>query len=269
MARRRKASDAPACASVHVIQSIPTGRTVDRNVLMPGYRVRHDGWTAERTQRFLDTLAHTGCVRDAARVAGISNTAGYRLKRRFPKFAAAWDEALARAQQGLIAVAYKRAVEGRETVIIRKGEEHERRIEPSDAMLGLLIKRGDMDASRPPPAPAIPPEDVLTRAEWEDNWTFNPWTPGKYQRPDPAGAGARLEAKYRLMKERLYAQPCCESCGQPLIPSVKSASIAELVALGHLSDEETTATHIEAEEGEETAMLYRALAGLPFRPGEV
>ena len=54
-----------------------------------------------------------------------------------------------------------------------------------------------------------------------------------------------------------------------MIPSVKEASIAELVALGHLSDEETTAAHIEAHEGKETAMLYRARAGLPFRPGEI
>jgi len=56
---------------------------------MPGLRVRHDGWTDERTSRFFDALAYTGCVRDAARVAGVSNAAAYRMKRRFPLFAAA------------------------------------------------------------------------------------------------------------------------------------------------------------------------------------
>jgi hypothetical protein len=65
-------------------QRIPSGPRVNRNRLMPGLRVRHDGWTEERTQRFFDALGHTGCVRDAARVAGVSNAAAYRMKRRFP-----------------------------------------------------------------------------------------------------------------------------------------------------------------------------------------
>ena len=34
------------------------------------HRKRHDGWSAARVARFLETLAETGCVRDAARVAG-------------------------------------------------------------------------------------------------------------------------------------------------------------------------------------------------------
>lgn len=49
---------------------IPIGPPISLNKLLPGLRVRHDGWTEARTQRFLDTLAHTGCVTDAARVAG-------------------------------------------------------------------------------------------------------------------------------------------------------------------------------------------------------
>lgn len=71
------------------------------------------------------------------------------MKRRFPLFAAAWDEGLSRAGQGLMAIAYKRAVEGRETVIIRNGEEYERRFMPSDSILGLLLERGDMNGGGP------------------------------------------------------------------------------------------------------------------------
>ena len=41
-----------------------------------------------------------------------------------------------------MAVAYKRAVEGKETIIVRRGQEVERRITPSDAILGVLLKRG-------------------------------------------------------------------------------------------------------------------------------
>ena len=140
MARRRKASD--ALAPANLAQAIPSGAKVDIAVLFPGLRPRHDGWTQARTQRFLDTLAYTGCVEDAARVAGMSDVGARRMKRKYPLFEKAWEDALARAQLGLVAIAYSRAVEGRETVIYRQGEEYERRIAPSDSMLGLLIKHG-------------------------------------------------------------------------------------------------------------------------------
>ena len=142
MVRKTSTSDSALPAQVGASPRVPSGTPVSCNRLMPGLRVRHDGWTDERTQRFFDALAHTGCVRDAARVAGFSNTAAYRMKRRFPLFSDAWDRALARAGEGLMAVAYKRAVEGKETIIIRRGQEVERRITPSDAILGVLLKRG-------------------------------------------------------------------------------------------------------------------------------
>jgi hypothetical protein len=149
MARRRKPEDDAAAASANPPQTIPAGPIkADFAQMMPGCRKRHDGWSQHRVQRFLDVLAHTGCVEDACRCAGMSDVAPYRAKKKYPLFAAAWEEALVRSRQGLIAIAYQRAVEGRETVIIRKGEEYERKIEPSDAMLGLLIKRGDMSGGK-------------------------------------------------------------------------------------------------------------------------
>lgn len=180
MARRMKPADAAARASA-ASPVIPVGRAVDLALLMPGYRLRHDGWTVQRTQRFLDTLAHTGCVRDACRVAGVSNAAGYRLRQRYPAFAAAWAEALSRSRIGLEAVAYRRAVEGRETVIIRKGEEVERRISPSDSMLALLIKRGDLAEQRAHEVAACLAEgkvlyhahEVVNYEEWVKGWRFD------------------------------------------------------------------------------------------------
>src|SRR3546814_10849669 len=65
-------------------------------------------------------------------------------RRRFAEFDRACSTALARARRGLQAVAYERAVVGREMVIIRGGKEVERRIMPSDSMLGLLLKRGEL-----------------------------------------------------------------------------------------------------------------------------
>ncbi len=70
----RKNSNNPASAALNAPQHIPAGKTVRLNALMPGLRVRQDGWTQERTQRVFDTLGHTGCMTDAARVAGLSVT---------------------------------------------------------------------------------------------------------------------------------------------------------------------------------------------------
>lgn len=226
MTRRRKPEDDLAAASANPPQHIPSGPRVDFAKLMPGYPRRHDGWNQQRLQRFLDTLAYTGCVEDAGRVAGMSRVAARRAKRRFPLFAAAWDDALERSRQGLIAIAYQRAVEGRETIIIRKGEEYQRKIEPSDSMLGLLIKRGDMSGGRL----AAPSEDVLTFEEWKDHWSFTA-EGKKIKREDPEKVRARLSAKFDLMHQRMAedadAKGACMRCHGPLPPGSTNAMLAK------------------------------------------
>lgn len=207
---------------------IPAGQPIDHNKLLPGLRIRHDGWTEARTQRFLDTLAHTGCVTDAARVAGMSDVGARRLYKRYPAFAAAWDDALARAQKGLVAIAYQRAVEGKETVIYRRGEEYERRISPSDAMLGLLVKRGDLtnDGAR-----AVKPENVITPEEYRAGWYFD--GNAKKQKGEPKDAIAhRVEAKIRDMRMRVLQQELdkdeCRVCGGSLPDAHRAKVLAEL-----------------------------------------
>ncbi|MBK6706832.1 MAG: hypothetical protein IPG54_04825 [Sphingomonadales bacterium] len=224
MARRRKPEDDLAAASANPPQHIPAGPKVEFARLMPGYKNRHDGWNQQRLQRFLDTLGHTGCVKDAARVAGMSAVAARRAQRRYPLFAAAWEDALDRSRQGLIAIAYQRAVEGRETVIIRKGEEYERKIEPSDSMLGLLIKRGDMSGAKL----AEKSDEVLTYDEWKQGWTFKQYG-GKWKPPPAKEVQARLEAKFALMRKRMFADAdakgVCIRCDAPLRPGVTNAML--------------------------------------------
>jgi hypothetical protein len=241
MARKRKAADALAAASANPPQDIPVGSRLDIAVLFPGLRPRHDGWTQARTQRFLDTLAYTGCVEDAARVAGMSDVGARRMKRKYPAFEAAWEDALERAQTGLIAIAYRRAVEGRETVIIRKGEEYERRIAPSDAMLSLLVKRGDMAGGG-----ALPPalrdlaelsrEEIISWPEWRDRHVrFNRWGQ-KYEAPDPVVTERLLDERcdklmngMRAMASRGDACPCCD---QKLPPEWPTQSLMAMTLLG-------------------------------------
>ncbi len=201
-------------------RQIPSGPIrVDFDAMMPGYRTRHDGWNQQRLQRFFDVLAFSGCIEDACRVCGMSDVSARRMKKKYPLFASAWEDALARAQQGLIAIAYQRAVEGRETVIIRKGEEYQRKIEPSDAMLGLLIKRGDMSGGKL----GEKSEDVLTFEEYQAGWRFTGFGK-KYKQEDPAVVRARLDAKFASMRKRMFTDAdrkgVCIRCEAPLRPGV-------------------------------------------------
>jgi hypothetical protein len=68
-------------------------------------QVRRDGWTAERQLVFLETLARTRSVAQAAARAGMSRESAYRLRARpvGALFAAAWDKTLARRSQTRLA----------------------------------------------------------------------------------------------------------------------------------------------------------------------
>lgn len=234
MARKRKPSD-PADAALHPLQIIPEGKVYAHGALMPGLRARHDGWTAARTQRFLDVLGHTGCVTDAARVAGLSVTGARRMRRKFPAFAAAWDEAIGRAGQGLIAIAYKRAVEGCETIIMRNGQEHERRITPSDSILAMLLKHGDPHGF----GGGYKPEEVLTFEESQKGLVFDGWGK-KCQGPTADEArkiiSERFERLTTNIARRVAESNACWHCGQTLTDEARDKmlrhSLSLRVALG-------------------------------------
>lgn len=54
-------------------------------------------WCAETEARFFAALGRTGCVRAAARAAGISTTALYKRREAYPEFAERWDAVAADA----------------------------------------------------------------------------------------------------------------------------------------------------------------------------
>lgn len=233
MATRKRGTSEPAS---EIPAEIPAGPPICMKTLLPGLRARHDGWTQERVQKFLDALAHTGCVMDAARVAGMSDVGARRLYARFPAFAKAWDAALAKAHKGLVAIAYQRAVEGKETIIYRRGEEYERRISPSDAMLGLLVKRGDMTGENA----GLKPENVLTPEEYRAGWYFD--INKKKQKGEAKDAiAARVEEKLRNMRMRVQQQQIdaniCNACGGPL-PDAKRAELQASVDAYHARAQE-------------------------------
>lgn len=110
-------------------------------------RRRHaNGWTADRQIAFIDALARTGVIAEAARSVGMSPRSAYSLRatvrNRYSNwadvpmtperaaslgpgyvysFAAAWDKALSRGIEMQMEVAAPLAIEGEQVPIIRRG----------------------------------------------------------------------------------------------------------------------------------------------------
>lgn len=88
-------------------------------------RPRHDGWTADKQIAFIEALAESGCVEDACRRVGMSDSAAYRLRRRpcGAPFREAWDAALDYSLNRLEQAAVSRALNGVPRPIFYKGEQ--------------------------------------------------------------------------------------------------------------------------------------------------
>lgn len=98
--------------------------------------------------KFLDALAHTGIVTDAARAAHIERKTAYDEYARNPKFAAAWEAALEQAIEGMEIEARRRAVEGFERPIYQGGELVGQVREYSDVLLIFMLKAHRPDKYR-------------------------------------------------------------------------------------------------------------------------
>lgn len=63
---------------------------------LPARRIRCDGWTVDRQDKFLKALAACGCITDACRAAGMSRESAHNLYNdpRAKDFRAAFDAAL-------------------------------------------------------------------------------------------------------------------------------------------------------------------------------
>ena len=163
---------------------------------------RHDGWTPERIGLFLRGLAESGCVEDAAAMAGLSVQSAYafRNRRTGRAFASMWDAILIhRSRARLAGVSMSRAIKGcvsvrkREGVVVEElhrpdtrlsmallarldrlaekeapNEEHLRTLsEDMDEFIACVEAGGDADAfveqRRPPPPPKPPAPPVMVQ----------------------------------------------------------------------------------------------------------
>ena len=132
-----------------------------------------------------------------------------------------------------MAVAYKRAVEGKETVIIRGGQEVERRITPSDAILGLLLKRGDVAGGGL--IGGKTPEEYLSFEEWQQHTRFDE-RGRKVEIEDPEVSASKFADKMQQMRanlrQRVINGETCPICRQAFPEGWPHQLMAELVAAG-------------------------------------
>lgn len=112
-------------------------------VALPESRKRLAGWSAERQRLFLASLAETGSVHLAAADARLTARSAYRMRLRSPAFAAAWDTAEQLAVGRLAALAFDRAINGRNEQVWHRGELMIEKRVPSDKLLTWLLARLD------------------------------------------------------------------------------------------------------------------------------
>ena len=172
-------------------------------------RARHDGWTPDRQRRFIEALATTGCVTEAARAAQMSLEAAYTLRRRHQaqEFRRAWEEALDLACELLEDVAMTRAIEGVEQPVYHFGEIIGTRRVYNDRLLMFLLRnrrpaRFAADSARNADDATQAQLDRL-KAEWRKQWEAE-----RAQRSHVSveQVRANIDRKMAEMRERVFAR---------------------------------------------------------------
>jgi len=105
----------------------------------PGRRERHDAFNEGRKATFLTALIKTGCLKHAARAAGVSAKTVYNHQDSNPDFAEGVRTALAMSATPIEMIAWRRAVHGVEQEFACGGQVHVRR-RYSDHLLRLLLQ---------------------------------------------------------------------------------------------------------------------------------
>jgi hypothetical protein len=144
--------------------------------------VRKDGWTAQRRKTFMETLAATCNVSEAARAAGMNLSSAYYQKRRDPGFAREWAQALSVGYAELEALLLRQALFGT--------EEEEVVLDADGMVKSRKLKRGHPNAVAVRLLVQHRREAVERRAADEAD------------RPDGEDAVKRLRAALEKVRER-------------------------------------------------------------------
>lgn len=124
---------------------------------------RADGWVPTKQQAFIEALADTASVTEAARLVGMSITSCYRLRRApgAEGFAAAWDAAIEQSTKRLLDVALDRAINGvEEPILDHSGTVVQFRRRYNDRLLMFLLRGHHSGHYSPRQLPAKSPQHI-------------------------------------------------------------------------------------------------------------
>lgn len=171
-------------------------------------RTRHDGWTPARQQEFIEILADTANVREAARRVGMTAQSAHRL-RRHPDardFRRAWDLALEEAWFQIKRVALERVLNGEEVEIVQEGVVVAVQRKPCDprVLLGMLDRATRIRDSEARQAEAL--EQLRTLIDGlpdRENWVGERLDPLHFREMERVPPAPRERPK-PARRERLY-----------------------------------------------------------------
>lgn len=173
---------------------------------------RHDGWTAERQQRFIEALADSGSVRAAARAVNMSAEGAYYLRRQAgaTSFRRAWEAALDLGVQRIEDTAMDRALNGVEVPVYSYGKLVGTRIVHNDRLLMFMLRNrapGRFAEGRAKSLNAVDKMELARlRTEWRKQWEREQ---GAEQMKRECETIASINAKIDLLraKEEAYESP--------------------------------------------------------------
>ena len=143
---------------------------------VPRKRQRHDGWTPERQQLFIEALADYGSVRAAANAVGMTPEGAYHLRRHpdADSFRKAWEAALDLGVQRIEDVAMDRALNGIEVPVYSYGKLVGTRTIYNDRLLMFMLRNRAPGRFAEGSAKGMNAVDKATLArlkkEWRKDW---------------------------------------------------------------------------------------------------
>ncbi len=105
----------------------------------PVPKARADGFTSKKRRLCIKTLAKTGCISDAARVAGVSRKTINDWRAKDPDFDRLCTVAIDKAAGHIETLAWERAVTGIEEPVVHHGKLVGTRLKRSDAIFRMLL----------------------------------------------------------------------------------------------------------------------------------
>jgi hypothetical protein len=176
-------------------------RTLPAFTPVPRLCERHDGWTPERQQGFIEALADYGSVRAAANSVGLAPEGAYRLRRQpgAEEFAAAWEAALDHGIRRIEDVAMERALNGVEVPVYSYGKLVGTRVVYNDRLLMFMLRNRAPERFCADGARGLNAVDRMRQKRLKEAWRQEWLEEQRAEEPDIEDVRAEILAKVQAI----------------------------------------------------------------------